>query len=29
VTYRKSLDDIGEAIEEVRWALELDKYVRP
>jgi len=29
VTYRKSLDDIGAAVEEVRWALELDKYVRP
>lgn len=29
VTYRKSLDDISEAVEEVRWALDLEKYVRP
>ncbi|MDH3199945.1 MAG: hypothetical protein OEM15_03525 [Myxococcales bacterium] len=29
VTYRKSLDDVGAVVEEVRWALELDKYVRP
>ncbi len=29
VTYRKPLDDIGAAVEEVQWALDLDKYVRP
>ena len=29
VTYRKSLNDIGAAVEEVQWALDLDKYVRP
>jgi len=29
VTYSKALDDIGAAIEEVRWALDLEKYVRP
>lgn len=29
VTYRKALDDIGDAIAEVRWALDLEKYVCP
>lgn len=29
VTYRKSLDDFGATVEEVQWALDLDKYVRP
>ena len=29
VTYRKALDQIEEAVAEVRWALDLDKYVRP
>ncbi len=29
VTYRKSLDDAGAAVEEVKWALDLEKYVRP
>lgn len=29
VTYRKSLEDAGAVVEEVRWALDLDKYVRP
>lgn len=29
VTYRKPLDDVNATVEEVRWALELDKYVRP
>lgn len=29
VTYRKPLGDVDEALDEVRWALDLDKYVRP
>ena len=29
VTYRKALADIDEAVAEVRWALDLEKYVRP
>ncbi|MFW2389103.1 MAG: hypothetical protein ACN4G0_12250 [Polyangiales bacterium] len=29
VTYRKALDDAGDAVAEVRWALELEKYVQP
>lgn len=29
VTYEKPLGQIAEAVEEVRWALDLDKYVRP
>ena len=29
VTYRKPLDDVNATVEEVRWALGLDKYVRP
>ena len=29
VTYRKSLDQLDEAVDEVRWALDLEKYVQP
>ncbi|MGD8823627.1 MAG: hypothetical protein PVI24_01530 [Myxococcales bacterium] len=29
VTYRKALADLKETVAEVRWALELEKYVRP
>jgi len=29
VTYRKALDHLDEAVAEVRWALDLEKYVRP
>jgi len=29
VTYRKPLEAIGDAVTEVRWALELEKYVHP
>jgi len=29
VTYRKPLCAVDEAVTEVRWALDLDKYVRP
>jgi len=29
VTYRKALAHLDEAVAEVRWALELEKYVRP
>ncbi|MEM8609446.1 MAG: hypothetical protein AAGF92_20255 [Myxococcota bacterium] len=29
VTYRKALEDVNATVEEVRWALELDKYVQP
>lgn len=29
VTYRKALEELDDAVAEVRWALELDKYVKP
>lgn len=29
VTYRKPLQAVGDAVTEVRWALDLEKYVRP
>ena len=29
VTYRKPLQQLDDAVDEVRWALDLDKYVRP
>ena len=29
VTYRKSLHAVDDAVTEVRWALDLEKYVRP
>ncbi|HSN84010.1 MAG TPA: hypothetical protein VLS88_15620 [Polyangiales bacterium] len=29
VTYRKALAHLDEAVAEVRWALDLEKYVRP
>jgi hypothetical protein len=29
VTYRKSLAAVADAVTEVRWALDLEKYVRP
>jgi hypothetical protein len=29
VTYRKPLETMDDAVPEVRWALELEKYVRP
>jgi hypothetical protein len=29
VTYRKNLDQPDEAVDEVRWALDLEKYVQP
>jgi hypothetical protein len=29
VTYRKALAALDEAVDEVRWALDLEKYVRP
>ncbi|MGB5195248.1 MAG: hypothetical protein WBN70_19855 [Polyangiales bacterium] len=29
VTYRKSLQAVDDAVTEVRWALDLEKYVRP
>jgi hypothetical protein len=29
VTYRKTLEGTDEAVNEVRWALDLEKYVRP
>jgi len=29
VTYRKPLEAVADAVTEVRWALELEKYVRP
>jgi hypothetical protein len=29
VTYRKALRELDDAVTEVRWALELEKYVRP
>jgi hypothetical protein len=29
VTYRKALAAVDEAVAEVRWALDLEKYVRP
>ena len=29
VTYRKPLAAVGDAVAEVRWALDLEKYVRP
>ena len=29
VTYRKSLAEVDEAVDEVRWALDLEKYVQP
>jgi hypothetical protein len=29
VTYRKPLQAVDDAVAEVRWALELEKYVRP
>jgi hypothetical protein len=29
VTYRKSLVEVDEAVDEVRWALDLEKYVQP
>lgn len=29
VTYRKALHGLEEAVAEVRWALQLEKYVRP
>ncbi|MGB5813141.1 MAG: hypothetical protein WBG86_21585 [Polyangiales bacterium] len=29
VTYRKPLDDVNATVEEVQWALDLEKYVRP
>lgn len=29
VTYRKALEAIDDAVTEVRWALDLEKYVRP
>ena len=29
VTYRKALQQLDDAVNEVRWALELEKYVRP
>lgn len=29
VTYRKPLDAVDDAVAEVRWALDLEKYVRP
>jgi hypothetical protein len=29
VTYRKRLDAVDDAVAEVRWALDLEKYVRP
>ena len=29
VTYRKPLDELDDAVSEVRWALDLEKYVRP
>ena len=28
VTYQKPLDQVGDAVDEVRWALDLEKYVR-
>lgn len=29
VTYRKSLVEVDDAVSEVRWALDLEKYVQP
>ena len=29
VTYRKPLEQLDDAVTEVRWALDLEKYVRP
>ena len=29
VTYRKPLEAVADAVNEVRWALDLEKYVRP
>ena len=29
VTYRKPLEQVDEAVDEVRWALDLEKYVQP
>ena len=29
VTYRKPLAELDDAVDEVRWALDLEKYVRP
>lgn len=29
VTYQKPLERVAEAVEEIRWALDLEKYVRP
>jgi hypothetical protein len=29
VTYRKAIDEPSEAVSEVRWALDLEKYVQP
>ena len=29
VTYRKMIDEPAEAVREVRWALDLEKYVQP
>lgn len=29
VTYRKALQQVDEAVSEVRWALDLEKYVQP
>ena len=29
VTYRKALQELDDAVNEVRWALDLEKYVRP
>ncbi len=29
VTYRKSIEEPSEAVSEVRWALDLEKYVQP
>ena len=29
VTYRKPLAAVGDAVAEVRWALDLEKYVQP
>ncbi len=29
VTYRKPLNAVDEAVAEVRWALDLEKYVKP
>ncbi len=29
VTYTKSVGDVSEAIDEIRWALGIDRYVMP